>query len=67
MHVYNSTDKAEQLERRFERAHYLTLDVGTANHSCMVNRTVSNSLRPSPPPNLNEARLRNPYEFRRAI
>jgi hypothetical protein len=52
--VFSSANKTELLARRFERIHHLNLNVGTANHARMVNRTVKKYFR-HPHPHVTEA------------
>jgi hypothetical protein len=42
--IFNSADKAELLAHHFELIHHLNLDVGTANHARIFNRTVGKFL-----------------------
>jgi hypothetical protein len=48
------------------RIHHLYLNVGTANHARIVNRTVSKYFR-RPHPHVPETQFTNPYELRRLI
>jgi hypothetical protein len=47
--VFNSVDKAEIVAENFERIHHLNLNVGTANHARVVNRTVNKYFSPPTP------------------
>jgi len=60
--VFISADKGEHLAQCFKRTHDLNLNVSTANHSSMVNRTINDFFH-RPHPHLTEAQLTNPYEL----
>jgi hypothetical protein len=50
MQIYETPSKAELLARQFEQAHYLTLNMGSHNHSTTVTRHVNTFFRNTPPP-----------------
>jgi hypothetical protein len=64
--VLISASKAELLAQHFERILHLNLNVGTANHKRMVNRTVNKYFRRLHP-HVSETQLKKPYELRRLI
>ena len=61
-----SAGKAELLAQHFERILHLNLNVGTANHTHLLNRTVNKYFRRSHS-HLPETQLINPYELLRLI
>jgi len=62
MQVFISAGKAELLTQHFERTLHLKLNVGTANNTRMVNRTVNKYFRRSHP-HVSETHLTSPYEL----
>jgi hypothetical protein len=48
--IFNSAEKAELQAHHFEWTHHLNLDLGTANHARIVNRSVRKFVKRPPHP-----------------